>query len=126
MDEIERTIVLPKGANPFNSYGRNYAFAAPDKVVATYLSPLPAMDLSKPGSCQMLMLPKFTPRSCTKAEIGKQMAQNARTLAKQTPAGKRRWFSNASLLPGISDGGCMQVSVEYDIEAHRVVKVVCN
>lgn len=126
MDEIERTIVLPKGANPLNAYGRNYAFSGPNNVVGIYLLPTPRTDLSKPGSCEKLMLPNFTPRPCTKQEIEEEVRRGARAFAAQTPAGKRRWYSDVSGLPGISDGGCMQINVAYEISTHRFLGVVCN
>ncbi|MFX6258303.1 hypothetical protein ABTF80_19815, partial [Acinetobacter baumannii] len=34
MDEIERTIRLPEGANPLSSYGRNYAYSGESTVIA--------------------------------------------------------------------------------------------
>ncbi|HEX6741320.1 MAG TPA: hypothetical protein VF079_05940, partial [Sphingomicrobium sp.] len=93
MDEIERAVVLPNGANPLDAYGRNYAFTGAGTVVAVYLLPSGA---------------------------------NRRPSATQMPAGERRWYRDASDLPGLSDRGCMQVTVDYDIATHRVLGVACN
>jgi hypothetical protein len=37
MNEIERTVVLPNGADALRAYDRGYALANPDKVVGIYL-----------------------------------------------------------------------------------------
>ena len=126
MDEIERTIVLPKGANPFQAYGRNYAFADDHKIIATYVLPSPPLDLSKPGSCTSAAPPNFEGRPCTKEEVDELLARDARAFAAQTKAGTRRWYSDRSKLPLISDGGCMMVTVEYDFANHRFLTVACN
>ena len=126
MNLIERTIVLPKGANPFDAYARNYALSGLDKVVGVYILPMPPADLTKPGGCSMLTLPDFETRPCTKAEIEEKSAADVRAFAAQTPAAKRRWHDDARALPGMSDGGCMQVNIEYDVARQQFLKVECN
>ena len=123
MDQIERAVVLPKGAKPLSAYGRNYAFSGRDKVVAMYLLPSPPADLSQ--GCEV-MLEGFRSRPCTRKEIAESAASQARAIAAETPAGKRRWFESSRNLPSILDGGCRQVSVWYDIPAHHVISVACN
>ena len=123
MDEVERSVVLPKGAQPLNAYGRNYAFSGKGKVVATYLIPFPPFDMS--DGCDV-MLKNFDSRPCTKKEIAESVRSNARGVAAQTPAGSRRWYRSPNSLPFINDGGCLQISVEYDIAAHHIVRVSCN
>ncbi|MEP7006194.1 MAG: hypothetical protein ABI810_09435 [Sphingomonas bacterium] len=123
MNEIERAVVLPKDAAPLDSYGRNYTFSGPEKVVATYLIPprLPELD----EGCEV-MLENLDSRPCTKKEIDEASASEARNASAQTAAGKRRWYKGPDYLPSISDGGCEQVNVEYDIRTHRVLVVACN
>ena len=75
MDKIEQTVTLPKGAKPLSAYGRNYAFSGPNKVVATYLIPLPPLDLSE--GCEV-MLKDFSSRPCTEKEI-EESARTGRT-----------------------------------------------
>ncbi|CAM3163961.1 hypothetical protein [Sphingomonas zeae] len=123
MNEIEGIVVLPQGARPLASYGRNYALSGPDKVVATYLLPSPSIDFSQ--GCEE-MLADFSSRPCAKGEIKAQVRLDARRKAAETPAGKRRWHQSAKALPRINDGGCMQVNVEYEISTRRVMTVSCN
>lgn len=123
MDKIERAVVLPKGAKPLNAYGRNYAFSGRDKVVATYLLPSAPLDMSE--GCDV-MLEDGKSRPCTKKEIAKAAKSDASNVAAQTPAGKRRWYDSVRSLPEISDGGCMQVRVEYDIATRHVSTATCN
>jgi hypothetical protein len=123
MNEIERAVVLPAGAKPLDAYGRNYAWDGPGKVVATYLKP--SQPLDRRIGCDV-MLENFASRPCTEKEIAESAASEARSIAAETRAGQRRWFSDPRNLPSISDGGCMQVNVEYDTATHRVLTVACN
>ena len=61
-----------------------------------------------------------------KKEIAELADESARAAAAETPAGKRRWFDKPDDLPQIFDGGCMQVTVEFDIATHRIFSVTCN
>jgi hypothetical protein len=124
MDEIERSVVLPKSAEPLSAYGRNYAFADQGRVVvATYLIPSPPIPVGK--RCQV-MLANGSLRPCTKEQIAEQVSSDARAAAAETPAGRRRWFRTPNDLPYISDGGCQQVDVQFDIASHRILAVACN
>lgn len=123
MNEIESALVLPKGAKPLNAYGRNYAFSGRDKVIATYLLPSAPLDISQ--GCDV-MLEDGNSRPCTREEIAKTAKLDVRNMAAQTPAGKRRWYESFHSLPAISDGGCVQVSVEYDIVTRHVLTATCN
>lgn len=123
MNAIEGIVVLPQGAEPLASYGRNYALSGPDKVVATYLLPSPSIDFSQ--ECEVI-LADFSSRPCTKSAIKAQVRLDAGRKAAETPAGKRRWHQSAKALPRINDGGCMQVNVEYEISTRRVITVSCN
>jgi len=123
MNEIERAVVLSTGAKPLDAYGRNYAWDGQGKVVATYLEPLSPPDRSI--GCDV-MLENFASRPCTEKETAESTASEARSIATETRAGQRRWFSDPRKLPSISDGGCMQVNEEYDTATHRVLTVACN
>lgn len=123
MNEIERTIVLPKEARPLSAYGRNYAFSGRDNVIAIYLVPSRPIDANE--GCDV-MLKDFSSRPCTKREVQEMKKTDARGVAAQTPPGKRRWYGDAKSLPSISDGGCTQVTVEYSISRHRVLFITCN
>lgn len=123
MTAIERAIQLPKGAKPLNAYGRNYAFSGTNKVIATYLIPFPPVDMSE--GCDV-MLENGDSRPCTKKEIKESAKSDSRDIVAQTPAGQRRWYNDPRSLPEISDGGCAQVSVEYEIATHHIVSVRCN
>ncbi|MBV9929761.1 MAG: hypothetical protein JO013_02305 [Alphaproteobacteria bacterium] len=123
MDEIERKVVLPDGARPLRDYGRNYALAGRGIVRGTYLLPLPPRD---PASGCAVMLPDLTSRPCTRKEVRQSVAAEAALTAAQTRAGTRRWFDDPRRLPRIFDGGCAQVTVEYDVAAHHVLAVACN
>ncbi len=123
MNEIERKVVLPKGARPLSAYGRNYAFSGRDKVVATYLTP--SSPIGAGEGCDVALKDlKFRP--CTKAEVREMKETNARGIAEETPAGKRRWYGDAMRLPFISDGGCAQINVGYSISRRRILFVTCN
>lgn len=52
--------------------------------------------------------------------------QETQFLTAETPAGHRRWFAKPIDLPSMSDGGCMQISVAYDIASRRITRAVCN
>ncbi|WP_294329257.1 hypothetical protein [uncultured Sphingomonas sp.] len=122
MAEIERVLVLPKGAKPLAAYGRNYALSAQGTVIGTFLLPLPAPAYE---GCEVL-LADLSSRPCTKAEIADAAAGHAHALSAQAPAGSRRWFDHREALPQIFDGGCSQINVEYDIAKHRILRATCN
>jgi hypothetical protein len=123
MDEIERTVALPKGARPFGAYAHNYAFNGADKVRAIYLVPEPPLKLN--DGCEEL-LEHGRARPCRQRELQRMAREDRRRIATQTPAGQRRWYKDKRAMPEINDGGCMQVTIEYDIRAHRASYVGCN
>ena len=123
MDEIERAIVLPKNAETLDKYARNYAPDVGGKILATYIIPLTSFGMDT--GCDV-MLENFASRPCTKKEIEESLLIEAQNVETQPAAGKRRWFQDPQDLPFINDGGCQQVSVEYDTTTRRVLTVVCN
>lgn len=122
MDEIELAVVLPNGARPLSSYGRSYAFLGPNLVAATYLIP-PAPDADE--GCEMVF-GGVRSRPCTKLEVEEVAAKTAREAAGLPRAGTRHWRRRPDELPNMLDGGCNQVSLEFDATAHRFLLVTCN
>jgi hypothetical protein len=121
-DEIERLVVLPPHARPLSVYGRNYARSG-NEVVAVYL--IPRSPVSAREGCET-MTKDFHSRPCTKREIQDLERSEALELRAQTPAGVRRWYKTTNELPGVLDGGCMQVNVRYQISTRRILLVSCN
>jgi hypothetical protein len=119
MDQIDRAVVLPSRARPSNEYGKNFALSGAERVKAVYLIPEP--------------LPKanFTCvhgdlKPCTKDEIDRWVSVRITRRVGYAPAGQRRWFDAERDLPSIADGGCNQVTIQYDMPTQRVISVGCN
>ncbi len=123
MDEIETSVRLPAGANPLSGYGRSYAYAAPGEVRAVYLVPYGPPEAGQ--GCEV-MTEDSKSRPCTAREVADAPASGAGLRAAQVPAGKRRWIKDVRALPRISDGGCMQVTIDYDVAARKFLSVACN
>jgi len=124
MDEIERDVQMPKYARPLNAYGRSYALVGPDKVRAVYLLPLPPFPY-RANQCSTIT-PDGKLRRCTEAEIEQGRHQDEQIANSRPAAGRQRWFDNPENLPEINDGGCMQITVEYEIVTKRFLRVECN
>jgi hypothetical protein len=123
MDEIETIVRLPADAQPLSAYGRSYTYVAQGRVRAVYMLPTPPLPADT--GCEV-MTADFKTRPCTAKEIAEGQANDARARAAEVPAGQRRWVKNERLLPMIADGGCMLVTVEYDIAAKRILFAQCN
>ena len=121
MDEIERTVALPTGAGPLSAYGRYYAYEGRGKVLAIYLVPEPSVG----NSCEIFTIHRGS-RPCNRREIQEMKRRHARAAGLRVPAGKRRWYGDSRDLPQIADGGCMQITIEYDVASKRVLGVACN
>lgn len=121
MDEIERSVVLPKGALPLDSYGRNYAYYGLHRVTAVYNA-----TPTSPPDARCSVIENSGSRPCTKEEMAESAASEAREAAAQAPPGQRRWFGIFWELPMVYDGGCSVVTIEFDTAAHRVVASKCN
>jgi hypothetical protein len=112
MDSIERSVVLPKGAQPLKAYGRSYAYAGRDRVVGSYSIPI---ELPK-TPCTVVM-PGDRSRPCTPEEDD---------LGKQVPAGTRRWYDKTDDLPRRLWAGCEQVNIVYEISSARITEALCD
>lgn len=115
MDQIEDRVQLPKDAGPMASYRRYYASSGDGKVTAVYLMPFD--DGPRPGDICEEILTDFTTREvpCEPMEFEWEI-----------PAGERKWLSDHLSLPFINDGGCMQVTIEYDVKADQFTMIECN
>ncbi|WP_426259814.1 hypothetical protein [Sphingomonas sp. DC1100-1] len=123
MDAIERSIVLPQKAWPFAAYGRNYAWSDTTHVVATYI--LPSLPSDPREGCDLLT-DDFKTRPCTPEKNAEMDRQETQFLTAETPAGNRRWFAQPIDLPSIDDGGCIQVTVQYDVVSRSITRAQCN
>ena len=115
MDLIEAKVRLPGSAEPLSRYARYYADMGDGTVKGVYLvfcddAPRPGEaceELAADGSSRVVPCPDFRPDW-------------------QIPAGDRTWLADRRKLPGINDGGCMEVDVIFDRAKSEVVSVVCN
>ncbi|HKX88013.1 MAG TPA: hypothetical protein VJM13_02285, partial [Sphingopyxis sp.] len=115
-------IALPPAAEPLDAYGRYYRYAEPGKVAAVFLIPIPPRDTD---GCSVVTRSSGM-RDCTAAEIEEIRDRDAAVAARQLAAGKRRWMPAATDIPEISDGGCMQINILYEVAARRFLFVACN
>lgn len=123
MDEIERAIVMPDGAEPLSAYGRSYAYDGPNKVMAIYLIPQPPSD---PDTGCEVMTSDLGSRPCTAEEVENSIDSEREYDLAQVPAGERRWLSSVDALPLVNDGGCSVLIVRYDLSTHRILLAACN
>lgn len=113
MDSIEQQVKLSADAEPIERYARTYAFKSRDRVSAVYFLP----DLANDEACRVAK--GYGPKS-------------AGAVARLCPppdgmkAGERRWFRDADSLPLISDGGCQNIDVEFDLNAGSVIFAHCQ
>lgn len=121
--EIEHRVVLPNGAEPITEYGRNYAFVDDRRVQAVYLIPPKFRDYR--AGCA-IMTEEGPPRPCTELEILEMSKMDQDYLKSMAAADQSKWFGNIDELPFISDGGCEQITIEYDLLLRRFLLVACN
>lgn len=122
MEEIERTIRLPSDADPLQSYSRHYAFHSSEMVEAVYVTPYAPPDLRE----GMEVMTANGSRPATPQEIAETEASDALSREQWGEAGKRYWHSTKDAFPMISDGGCDQISILYDVAAKRFETIGCN
>lgn len=120
MREIEAAIILPRGANPLASYGRNYAREG-TRIVAVFATP----PVFSGGGCFMVSA-DLKSRPCTDEEIAGNRKAEREYAASQAAAGESRWFEDRRSLPLVFDGGCSFIDVEYDPAGKRFVSVACH
>jgi len=115
MDAIESKLTLPPGAQPLGDYARFYAFETPGKVIAIYVIPEPreppgegCEEVTADGNSHPVACPPF------------------RAWPPGVPAGHRRWVRNRREMPWMADGGCLQISVTYDLQSGKIEEARCN
>ncbi|KQM57181.1 MULTISPECIES: hypothetical protein [unclassified Sphingomonas] len=115
MEEIERTIRLPRDADPLESYARHYAFRGLQTVEAVYVTSYAQPNLRE----GMEVMTANGSRPATPREIAETEALDALSREQWGEAGKRYWHSTPDAFPMLSDGGCDQISILYDVAAKR-------
>lgn len=114
MNRIEHMIQLPVGAGSLQSYARAYHFSSRRKVRATYFR---AAERSDYAYCGRIL------------RMGPRLSGDAAAVCPPPigmRAGERRWFDDHVFLPGVCDGGCIQVNIEYDVSTGRITLAQCN
>jgi hypothetical protein len=115
MDEIEQKLRLPEGASRLDRYARFYAFGRGGKVVATYVIPYRHEPQPDEGCEQIEDNGTWHEVEC---EPPKPWPEGA-------SAGQRKWVATERDLPFRADGGCSQVSIDFDPATHEV-EASCN
>lgn len=68
----------------------------------------------------------FSSRQCSESEVADITDMEEELIAREALAGESRWFKAVAELPQILDGGCSQVTFEYDVRLERIIKIECN
>jgi hypothetical protein len=115
MDEIETRLALPPGAQPLSHYARFYAFEGPGKVIAVYMIPEPARPAGD-HCVEMTADGNSHPVAC----------EPSPAWPPGVPAGHRRWVRDRREMPLIFDGGCIQITITYDLKSRKIESASCN
>lgn len=123
MDEIERQVRLPDGAEPLQAYGRYYAFDGKGRVEARYLLPLEPTTpdpLPADWGCEesVMLGNELTWRE---APCGPDP-----DMSRYLKAGQRRWYADPGAMPMIFDGGCTVVHFDFDLKTRKAGRAFCN
>lgn len=119
MDDIEAKVQLPQAQYRLADYSRTYAYSGDQMVIGHYLvpsDPIPA----DAGCSEMTVDGKLVPCS---SETREHIAERR---TRELKAGERRWIDDVKGLPFIMDGGCLMITVEYDLRKSEVTSVDCN
>jgi hypothetical protein len=115
MDQIEARVHLPAGARRLQNYARYYAYGDHRNVIAEYV--IPMNDAPQPGEICEDLSANFTSQKVPCQPFKTDWAM---------PAGERRWMADQGHLPGVSDGGCSVVVLEFDLKNSEFTHVACN
>ncbi len=118
MDQIEASVLLPEGAHKLSDYGRYYTEYKTDIVIAIYL--IQYEPITPDEGCETLESNLDT------TECIQRNAEINSWYADELVAGERMWVENHDSIPAIDDGGCAQVTIEYDVRAKKFLSVKCN
>jgi len=122
MEEIERSVRLPREAYPLRDYARHYTLIGPTKVTAVYVTQHATVDPDRIAG----MIVGDSWRPLTPQEIVTMKAEKAAAEARWGTAGKRYWRDGTDDFPVMDDGGCEQVNILYDTAAKRFDYAMCN
>lgn len=123
MDEIERKVRLPFGARPLAEYGRYYFFGEKDRAEGVYFHTFdPASGDLGPAhlSCVEGVMREGKPAV---RAIPCPADPAARRYLR---AGHRQWVAGRSAVPTVHDGGCVRVSVTFNLKSRMVERIGCN
>jgi hypothetical protein len=119
IEEIERKVSLPGGAEAANRYVRFYAFADGGKVLARWVVPREGEAWPEDG-CKEEVL---TGNELDSREV------SCDSLPAWPPggvAGESRWLDRADDMPIRFDGGCSQINLLFDLRTRKVEQAFCN
>ena len=102
MDAIEAQVVLPPQAKPLNAYARYYARGSDGDIIATYV--LPGVLKAEMDGCGGI--------DCLRAPL--------------IDAGQRRWLTDWSDLPVVSEPSCSLVFLTYSQAKHLIEELRCT
>jgi hypothetical protein len=118
MDRIEASAALPDRASPLSAYGRYYASLPEGRVMAVYLIPPKRPDPA--ASCWT------GGRPCTEKHRKDVHRRLMDVYDRHAKPGERRWVDDVDALPQLMDGGCQQVTIQYDIAMDEIIRISCN
>jgi hypothetical protein len=123
MRQIEASVELPAGASAIDDYARNYAALPDGTVIAIYVKPHEPVTLD--AGCDEVGA-DFETLPCSEETVAELERQDAQWTKAIGAAGESRWLDDYRDLPGIFDGGCMQIEVRFDPRSNEIKSVACN
>lgn len=112
IDSIESAVKLPDGALRLDQYERYYT-SRDGFILAVYITHSDYHRKAVLAACQSMNEKGFP---CP-LDDGKLRLVNA---------GQSRWVENPLEIPGMSGGGCSQVTILYSPERQEFMRVECN
>ena len=113
MDEIETKVELPSGALPIEKYSRYYAWKSRHIVKGVFIIHHERFRSSIRQMCGEGQYPGSFPCGENKEDL-------------LVDPNQRRWIRVVDELPGMSDGGCGQLTFEYDVQKKLKPQLECN
>lgn len=117
IERIESRLVLPREAKPMGKYERYYSRNMDGSIIAIFIIHSPDHPEQVRSACN-----EFAYQG---AEPPFPCPMNGGDLRLINP-GEKAWVENPVDMPGISGGGCNQVTIEYETDEERFVRVECN
>jgi hypothetical protein len=123
MRRIEASVDLPAGASAIDDYVRNYATLPDGTVIAIYMKP--EEPVAENAGCEEVGA-DFETVPCSEETVAELKRRDAEWVEAVGAAGESRWLDDYRDLPGILDGGCMQVEIRFDPRSDEIESVTCN